>query len=461
MKQFKSIIAFKHNIPLLKGKLTVKSGADPLQDKLATHSIKDPTGGLWSQVGFLGNPAGDMYYANQTATFMYVAIRERILPGTVISAEVKRRAEKLAQRQGYACGRKQMAELRDDVEVALLPKSHIREVLIPIILRGDYLFVCTSSVKRADTVISLFVQTLELNEINAFYPIFTQQSPQSWMTELLTFHGQTDELTDTFSPGDAVTLEGSKSNNGTISFKDEDASGDRVTGLIENQDYVATKMRLDTDSMAFTMNANMIISSIKFKDVITDELKDIGDFDNVDERAAAEFDSSLTLASLEFAKLFDNLTKSMGGERTPANDDTDDQDDDQPGIRYTDETIETGPEMSISRDDGDQTDQKPDDGLLPTDPAADTQENKTIAPERSLTFWHDVNVDEYFYLRSTDEEPDDGETIQVTRSDFEMNGGDVAQDDDEWVLHGEPEQDEQEDVQPVKTGQVDEDDDEL
>lgn len=391
MKQFKSIIPFRHTIPSLVSAVSGDLGyLQALHDVLANHPIQDPRAGEWSRIGFLGNDNGDMYYANESALLLMVSIRERILPGPVLKAEVEKRAARLAERQGRRCTKKEFALLRDDVEAALLPKSHIKETFIPVILRQKWMMVCTSSHKRADEVTMLLMRTLGDGNV---FPVETVDSPATWMTEIAV--NGTDE-SGTFSAGEAINLVGHDEAKGTVSFKGEDVTSHRVSDLITSEGYTATKMQLATDDMKFTLSPSMILSGIKFHDTFLE-----GRVHQDKDDARAVFDSNLTMVAMSYHELLKNLVVSLGGLKEVNTSEEEDSDE-------------------VSRDSSDVV----------------NSVDEGAGQERKLTYWQDAESGEVFAVRSSDDEPESNVAIQITFDQFELEGGEIGTDDELW-LRGE------------------------
>lgn len=394
MKQFKSVIPYRHEVRELVAAVDGDlSHLKALQTVMANHPIVDPQAGEWGRIGFLGNEHGDMYYANETAIMLMVSIRERILPGPVLKAEVERRAARLAERQGRPCHRKEYAQLREDAEAFMLPKSHIKETFIPVILRQKWMMVCTPSHKRADEVVMLMMRAFGTNAIRA---VETVQSPEAWMTELAV-NGQ-DDNTELFFPGESITLLGHDAAKGTVSFRDEDVTSHRVSDLITSEGYTATKMQVCMENLRFTLSPSMVLSGIKFESTF---LESRVNQDKDDARAV--FDSNLTMVALEYHELLKQLVTSLGGLKPVA-----------------------------------EAEEEPADTSTGDEPTGqgDADENTEATPggePRLLKFWiNEGRVPHFFYTRSDQPDPDD-DSIQVTRNEFELEGGDVSEEDEAWL----------------------------
>lgn len=399
MKQFKTLIPFRHNIHSLVEAAAGKTKfLDALETSVAAFPIRDPAAGSWNSIGFLGNEAGDMLYANESAVLLMVSIRERILPGPVIKAEVKRRAQRLEDRQGRKCNRKELAQLRDDAEAHLLPKSHIKETFIPVILRQKWVMVCTSSHKRAEEVVSLLCMAIGESGI---FAVETVQDPAKWMTEVAV-NGESED--GGFWPGESINLIGHDEAKGTVSFRNEDVTSDRVTGLLTNEGYTATRMQVCTEDMRFTLSSNLAITGIKFNDTFMEEHTH-ADKDDV----KAVFDSNLTMVALAYHELLRQLVTDMGGLREPDAAVKEDLEQVAETARKVAEDMRT-----IAADAG-------------------LTLNKEGFVGRKLTFWQDSDSGEVFVVRSSRPEPDADVAVQITLETFELEGGDVTPEDAAWA----------------------------
>lgn len=402
MKQFKTLIPFRHNIHSLTEAAAGKTKfLDELETSVAAFPIRDPAAGSWNSIGFLGNDAGDMLYANESAVLLMVSIRERILPGPVIKAEVKRRAQRLEDRQGRKCNRKELAQLRDDAEAHLLPKSHIKETFVPVILRQKWVMVCTSSHKRAEEVVTLL--SMAVGE-SGIFAVETVQDPAKWMTDVAV-NGESED--GAFWPGESINLVGHDEAKGTVSFRNEDVTSARVTDLLTGEGYTATRMQVCTEDMRFTLSSNLAITGIKFNDTFLEEHTQ-ADKDDV----KAVFDSNLTMVALAYHELLRQLVTDMGGLREP----------DAVASADLEQLAETAREVA--------------DDIRSALKESGLEPNADAPTERKLTFWQDSDSGEVFVVRSGQPVPEDDVAVQITRETFELEGGDVSEEDEEWLRSG-------------------------
>lgn len=161
---FKNFIPFELNMPAFKAfKSYAEDGVfDALESCLAT----DPTGGQWSRIGLVEPMPADSLIMDLdgSAYLMAVQINERILPAKVRDEAVQKKADRLVESMGRKLGKKEYAELRDEVEIELLPKAFIKRTKIMVALREQndtpFMLVFTSSMKKAEAVFLMIKHAL-------------------------------------------------------------------------------------------------------------------------------------------------------------------------------------------------------------------------------------------------------------------------------------------------------------
>jgi recombination associated protein RdgC len=84
-----------------------------------------------------------------------LAIEQRLLPSSVVNDEVRERAEKLTEEQGYAPGRKALRELKERVTEELMPRAFTkrRTTFVWIDPQNGWFVVDAGSPGKAEEVI--------------------------------------------------------------------------------------------------------------------------------------------------------------------------------------------------------------------------------------------------------------------------------------------------------------------
>lgn len=134
----------------------------------------DPASTSWRSIGLVPplTSREELLVEVSIGTFVTaIQINERMLPAKVRDEQVLRRVGSLEEREGRKVGRKEYAELREEVEVELLPRAFIRRTVVPVMFVSPYhMFVFTSSVKRADDAVAHLLPLLRHARVRPVTP---------------------------------------------------------------------------------------------------------------------------------------------------------------------------------------------------------------------------------------------------------------------------------------------------
>lgn len=240
----------------------------------------------WRSLGFMDMDGAENYHVDVqgAACLSCVQINERILPGSVLKEKIVARALAIADRTGRKPGKKEMAELREDVERELLPTAFIRRKLVPVMFVNDKVLIFTSSAKVCDDVASLLVHCI--GEPSIFNPAHVEAVVEKPVVDTLTYiakAGQTDcdeEGDPWLGTTNSMLLKGTEKQ--TIRIKDKDVNAADITNLL-NQGYDVHALGVDYfDTSAdvtasFILNHKLVVSGLKFADTAGGK-KDGADF---------------------------------------------------------------------------------------------------------------------------------------------------------------------------------------
>lgn len=145
MKIIKATRVYKAELP----------AADLLRKHLEELTFSDISEHEYSRSGFVpapGSPDGDLVTALSGGYALGMRYDEKIVPAASVKAATAKRAEEIHAAQGYAVGRKQLRELRDEVFHEMLKVALHRTTVVPIFYdpASHLLLVCTTSEKLAD-----------------------------------------------------------------------------------------------------------------------------------------------------------------------------------------------------------------------------------------------------------------------------------------------------------------------
>ncbi len=243
--------------------------------ELDDHEATDPTGGMWRTVGLIQPLPGDgtLLADLENCSALCVQFNERILPGKVRDETLKKRVAELEDREGRKVGKKEYAQLRDQVEFDLLPRAFIRRTNVPVIRTGQWLIVCTSSAKRADDVIALLRAIFGED----FNPQPLQLPLTGFMRDVL-LEGQVvteDEMQ--FNAGCSVVLKGDDKE--TIRIKDKDVTEHDIFALAKSDDYLPAELEVSCarhgeEILLFNLKTSCIFTKIELPGVKATKIKE-------------------------------------------------------------------------------------------------------------------------------------------------------------------------------------------
>lgn len=241
------------------------------------HSV-DPSGSQWGTLGMV-HPIDAGSYVHEldgVARMLMFQFNDRILPGPVRDEKLRERVREIEQRDGHKIGKKGYAELREQVEEDMLPNSHIRRTLVPVLVYKDMLLIFTTSAKKLDDI---FVKLMKLAGLKA-----TVQFEPQGVRYKEGIHFILKQIAGGASAGDddqnyaleamtAIKLQGADKR--TISIKDRDIFGDEVQKLLVGDTYSVIEMLMQlslTDSsedvLVFTFNDKGQFKNIKMDDTV-------------------------------------------------------------------------------------------------------------------------------------------------------------------------------------------------
>lgn len=224
---FKSFIAYQIPPAFVLEQLTLSDTLEPPAPEDA-HIARDPEGSAWRAAGLISGDRGYFHNLNGAGVLLRVQINERILPAAVRDEHLKQRVEDVERRQGFKVGRKDFAQLKDEVIFELLPKAFIKRTVVPVMfVAPHWMFIFTSSPKRADDTIAVLNGVFSGND--------------RWQPRLVSTIGNPVNTLNTIAreaPGDEDQFEADTSavlkgeDKKTIRIKDLDVYGHEVDRLL-------------------------------------------------------------------------------------------------------------------------------------------------------------------------------------------------------------------------------------
>jgi len=239
---------------------------------------------------------------NQQFLIAY-ADEKKLLPASVINQVAKAKAAELEEQQGFAPGRKQMKEIKEQVRDELLPRAFSirRTTLAWIDPVHGWLVIDASAPAKADEVIKLLIQSVDRLPLRA---LRVQQSPLAAMTHWLA----TTESPNGFSVDQDTELRSTGESKATVRYVRHALEEKEIRQHIANGKQCTRLALTWSDRVSFILTESMTIKRVVALDVISES--NPGQGADKDER----FDTDMALMTGELHAMLSALTLALGGE---------------------------------------------------------------------------------------------------------------------------------------------------
>jgi len=238
-----------------------------LATALAEVPAKLPTGSQWVTIGF-DKPASqiseELVWSGSGVNLFTIVIHERQLPGATIRDHVQERVNKIETREMRKCYRKEIAQIKDDVVAALLPKAFIKHSAINMLVIDDLLVIGASSAKKAEDCLVTLRQALGVLSVR---PLTLKTPADTWLTDLMRSTDTDDEETNRgpFTLLDVAKL--ANSTKDTVTFKGVDLD-DTEPQLYLGQGFFVQELGLALKGeFYFKVTSQLIFKGLKFSDM--------------------------------------------------------------------------------------------------------------------------------------------------------------------------------------------------
>lgn len=272
-----------------------------LAPMLAKKPANLPTGSQWRGIGFAPPAAAvndHMVWSGADGSQLFaVQFHERQLPGATIKEHVNARVAKIEEREQRKVYRKEVAQIKDEVEAALLPRAFIKHSHVWMIVSGDLLIVGSSSAKKAEDCLCELRSALGSLAVR---PLSFKSPAEAWLTELAK-HNKLG-LVKRSDQAKLVDSHGS-----TVVFKGVDLDGEEPQEYLSNGFRVAEMLVTYDQNMELRITDQMIFKAIKFADIVFDNVKADSDGD-----PAALLDGNLVIFMQSAKALINDLIEHLG-----------------------------------------------------------------------------------------------------------------------------------------------------
>lgn len=281
---------------------------EELEEKLSADAFKPCGPQEVSRHGWVSplGKHGEML-VHSAGGYHLIALRkeEKLLPGPVIKELVEEKAEAIEQEQGRKVRKKEKDELKEEVMLEMMPRafSRNRRSFAYLAPADGVLVVDAGSAKQAEDLASALRQSIGSLPVR---PPVLEQAPAftftGWLNESIDLPGAIElgtecELKDPSEDGGVVRCKG-------LELRAEEIQNHLQAGM------QVTKLSLTWDeNVSFVLDEEFGIRRLKFGETLQEKLDEVDSDD-----AAAKFDASFSLMTLELARLIPGLLEALGGE---------------------------------------------------------------------------------------------------------------------------------------------------
>lgn len=282
-----------------------KQSLAKVEEQLARHALQGCGKLDLASRGWVP-PAGDegrLAEAMEGRWVFALGVEQKLLPASIINQHLRERAKQLAEKQGYAPGRKQMRELRERLIDELAPRAFAKRSRIAMLVdpASKWLLLDTASRSRAEEVIDTLGKSIE-GLILA--PLATVHSPLSEMTDWLV----AADAPEGFSIDREAELRAPGAEKSTIRYVRHELEGKELKAHLAAGMQVTRLALTWRDHVSFVLDEELCLKRLAFADQLKDAASQRG------QAMEEQFQADLAILSGELFGLVPDLVAAMGGE---------------------------------------------------------------------------------------------------------------------------------------------------
>jgi recombination associated protein RdgC len=226
----------------------------------------------------------------------------KILPASVINQVTKARAADIEEKQGFAPGRKQMRELKEDITDELLPRAfgNTKAMLVWIDPENGWLVCDAATPARAEEAIKLLIKAVDKFPLTC---LRTGTSPVVAMTSWLL----NDEAPAHFTVDQDTELRSTGEGKATVRYIRHTLEADTMRHNIEAGKQCTRLALTWADRISFVLTEGLVIKRIAALDVLKE------DADGSTKNDGERFDGDFMLMTGELNKMFADVIDALGG----------------------------------------------------------------------------------------------------------------------------------------------------
>ncbi|MGO3843474.1 MAG: recombination-associated protein RdgC [Alcaligenes pakistanensis] len=278
--------------------------AQQLADLLAKHQFvpcgsQEPLSLGWVPP----RDGGELVHEVNGQYLICMRAEKKLLPSAVVNQTAREKASEIEEQQGYKPGRKQMKEIKEQIIIDLMPRSHAvqRDTMVWIDTRNHWFVIDTAATAKSDEVLGLLAKSVEPFPV---LPLYTEWSPAGAMTAWLV---DQEDLTN-FTVDQDTELRSTGDSGAAVRYVKQSADIDEVRKHVEAGKQCTRLAMTWADRISFVLTDALDVKRVAPLDILT-EKQDVS-ATNDDEI----FDADMTLMTSELSGLLVDLVDVLGGE---------------------------------------------------------------------------------------------------------------------------------------------------
>lgn len=228
---------------------------------------------------------------------------KKLLPASVINQITKARAAEIEEQQGFAPGRKQMRELKENVTDELLPRAFSIQssTWVWIDPVNGWLVIDAGSTGKAEEVLKLLIKGIDKFPLET---LRTTMSPATAMTAWLA----SDEAPSGFTVDQDTELRSTGEGKATVRYVRHALEADDVRRHIEAGKQCTRLAMTWNDKISFVLTEGLAVKRVTPLDVLKE------DSDSTTKNDDERFDSDMMLMTGELHLMLSALIEALGGQ---------------------------------------------------------------------------------------------------------------------------------------------------
>ena len=246
---------------------------------------------------------GELVFSVSQQQLIALGTEQKLLPSSIVNQYAQEKIAAIESAQGYKPGRKQSREIRDALELELLPRAFVKRALTYVWIDqvNRWMVVDAAASARADAVIEqlkLSLGSLPLTLLK------TQLAPGTALTQWLA----AGTAFGNFTIDRDCELQAVAEERAAVRYVRHNLDSSDVRAHI-SAGKTATRLALTWNGrISFVLTEQLQIKRLAFRDLMKEDAE--RQSDNADDLFAADF----ALMSGELGHLLKHLTEALGGE---------------------------------------------------------------------------------------------------------------------------------------------------